>query len=331
MWPDVTPATTILRMRDRLFVNGGAAFTGNRSGTQSGFVPTSAQGANWASRDSLLFAASDRGLMAVTGFASNANMDLTPGEPTETIGVSGFVIGNKADRSVWGLYSDVQYEGGISGWGAEFAIKNRSGVDSTATPYLFVSGACGLWLVAGGDPSYGGAPTNPSNFAVGIGSSGGANCTWNKGIVFFQEGLTRDGSGYATAIEMALKDRIVWRMPGNFVGFDIRSEVSSSTGNVAIVASNNAVTMVGTGGATIGQFAHQASGVNFLQFYNGAAGAPAAVAAAGADADVDLRLIPKGTGVLRFGTHTGSADAPISGYITIKDSGGAVRKLAVIS
>jgi hypothetical protein len=42
-------------------------------------------------------------------------------------------------------------------------------------------------------------------------------------------------------------------------------------------------------------------------------------------------LTPKGAGAVRFGTLTASADAPITGYITIKDSDGTVRKLAVIT
>lgn len=332
-WPDLNSNTQMHRMQGRLFILEGVEFTGNRSGTQSGFIPTSTQGANWAPRDSALFVASDQGRMMVTGFASNANMDLTGGEPTETIGVAGFVIGNQTGRSVWGLYSDVQYAGGLSGWGVEFAIKNVSGVDTTATPDFFASGACGVWLVAGGDPTYGGAATNPSNFAVGIGGSGGANATWNKGIIVFEDGLTRDGSGYATALEMSLKHRVLWRNGSNNIAFDIRSEVTSATGNVAMVASNNAVTMVGTGGATIGQFAHQTNGVNFLQVANGANGSPVTLTAAigGTDTNLDLRFITQGTGVLRFGTHTGNADAPITGYITIKDSGGTTRKLAVIS
>ena len=52
-------------------------------------------------------------------------------------------------------------------------------------------------------------------------------------------------------------------------------------------------------------------------------------AASGA-ANGDIRLIPKGTGLVRFGTRTASADAPITGYIEIKDSGGTTRRLAVI-
>jgi len=74
-----------------------------------------------------------------------------------------------------------------------------------------------------------------------------------------------------------------------------------------------------------------ASAVNYLTISNAATTAGPLVAAVGSDTNVDLRLSGQGTGVLRFGTHTGNADAPITGYVTIKDSGGTIRKLAVIA
>ena len=49
------------------------------------------------------------------------------------------------------------------------------------------------------------------------------------------------------------------------------------------------------------------------------------------DENNDLGLLPHGTGKLKFGTHAASADVAVSGYITIKDAGGTIRKLAVIS
>jgi hypothetical protein len=36
-------------------------------------------------------------------------------------------------------------------------------------------------------------------------------------------------------------------------------------------------------------------------------------------------------GTLSYGTFTGNADAPVTGFITITDSGGTTRKLAVIA
>ena len=53
--------------------------------------------------------------------------------------------------------------------------------------------------------------------------------------------------------------------------------------------------------------------------------------AEGSAADIDLALQGKGAGTVRFGTLTSNADAPVTGYITIKDASGTLRKLAVIS
>lgn len=57
----------------------------------------------------------------------------------------------------------------------------------------------------------------------------------------------------------------------------------------------------------------------------------AAETAGTGDDNLDVRLTPAGTGNVRFGTHTATSDTAISGYIEIKDAGGTIRKLAVIS
>ena len=56
----------------------------------------------------------------------------------------------------------------------------------------------------------------------------------------------------------------------------------------------------------------------------------AETAGTGAD-DIDLTFTPSGTGVMKFGTHAGLAAETVTGYISIKDSGGTARKLAVVS
>jgi hypothetical protein len=47
-------------------------------------------------------------------------------------------------------------------------------------------------------------------------------------------------------------------------------------------------------------------------------------------ANGDIALTPQGTGNVRFGTYTGTISA-ITGYIEIKDSGGTIRRLAVVA
>lgn len=51
----------------------------------------------------------------------------------------------------------------------------------------------------------------------------------------------------------------------------------------------------------------------------------------GGSGNADLRLVPLGTGDVRFGANTVNADAPIIGYVTIKTDDGITRKLATIA
>jgi hypothetical protein len=54
-----------------------------------------------------------------------------------------------------------------------------------------------------------------------------------------------------------------------------------------------------------------------------------AISATGSGANLDLQLAPKGTGNIRFGTYTAGAATDSTGYITIKDAGGTLRKIMV--
>jgi hypothetical protein len=71
--------------------------------------------------------------------------------------------------------------------------------------------------------------------------------------------------------------------------------------------------------------------VNRLLARAAIAGAAPALEAVGTDTDIDLTLTPKGAGNVRFGTYTANMALTIQGYIEIKDSGGTLRKLAVIA
>lgn len=48
-------------------------------------------------------------------------------------------------------------------------------------------------------------------------------------------------------------------------------------------------------------------------------------------ADTDNQLTPKRAGYVRFGTHSALGAEVPSGYIEIKNAGGTVRKVAVVS
>jgi hypothetical protein len=70
--------------------------------------------------------------------------------------------------------------------------------------------------------------------------------------------------------------------------------------------------------------------VNFLQGAGAIAGSAPILSAQGSDTNIDISFVPKGTGLVSFGTYTGTA-LSIAGYIEIKDSGGTIRRLAVVA
>jgi hypothetical protein len=116
--------------------------------------------------------------------------------------------------------------------------------------------------------------------------------------------------------------------------------VSTTTVSNEITLGNSSITAfripgltitAGASALTIGsQFAvtNTASAVNYINATGGVTGASPTISAGGSDTNIDLALTPKGTGVLRFGTHTVGILAQ-SGYITIKDAAGTTRNLLV--
>ena len=124
------------------------------------------------------------------------------------------------------------------------------------------------------------------------------------------------------------------QVAGNIAGsgVTISSQGSDTNINFAFVSKGTgAHTFYSSAGNLLFAITPTASAVNYLQVTGGATGNAATFSAQGSDTNIDLALTPKGTGRVRFGTLTANADAPITGYIEVKDSAGNVRKLAVIA
>lgn len=113
-------------------------------------------------------------------------------------------------------------------------------------------------------------------------------------------------------------------------------------GNVSIGASTTTyasrltvtggdVSLSGIPGAEALRTVPVTSAVNRVEVRGATAGNAPGLTAAGSDTDIDLALTPKGTGRVRFGSHTAIGTETVTGYITIRDSGGTERKLAVVS
>ena len=94
---------------------------------------------------------------------------------------------------------------------------------------------------------------------------------------------------------------------------------------------SNQITLRTDGSTEQLRVSHVASAVNYVDITGAVTGSPVKVAAAGTDTNIDVHIDPKGSGVVRFGTHSAIGAETVTGYITIKDDGGTTRKIAVVS
>lgn len=118
---------------------------------------------------------------------------------------------------------------------------------------------------------------------------------------------------------------------GNDFNGNLTDFVNGGTDLSYRAASSNRHTFSNTNGVHLMVGGSTASVVNNLRIAGAATTAAPQVLAEGADTNIDLKLTPKGTGLVAFGTtRVSSTDAPVTGYIQIKDSTGTTYKLAII-
>jgi hypothetical protein len=185
-----------------------------------------------------------------------------------------------------------------------------------------------VWAVAGGDASYGGEPTNPSNTAFAAVSNAEQ---WNHALVAMDDALVRDGSGNASAIVLAQRHRIEWYAPGNEFAAYINSIVTDGDKVSGLQFVDDGQWFMTRGQRAFAVYNQAGSApANFLQVNSSASGSQPSLIAFGTDTNVDLKLVPQGAGLIRFGTHQGEINQAVCGSIAIKDAGGTTRKLAVL-
>jgi len=283
----------------------------------------------------------------VTGLhGSVKTSDSTGAAGTARIGVAGFGVNDFVGGSagVWGLYSTVVRQAASTGatQGMELDVANF-GPQVTIYPSTpFLAGlTAGIWCCTGGettDPSAGGSPGVAS---VGLAiiqndSQAVKTAKFDKGIMFHNAAINgADGTGGANvgiAIAFATGHSMTWfnnltqvtaeitNSGATFAGTDMRLDFS----DFGVLIQDRST---GKNAFSVQKTVNFANGISVLP---GLAGTPARIQAIG-ETNLNLVLEPKGTGVVQFGTHTGTADTAISGYIEIKDAGGTTRKLAIIT
>jgi len=246
------------------------------------------------------------------------------------IGEAACALSSGDDGSgTWARYTEVvRMPAGGTSFAEEIVAKNR-GSDVINNPYSIypAKSTIGHLFAGGGDNSQG-ASTAPSTCGILFAKNGN---TWNKGIVFSKDSIAgADGTtGFGTAISMGKGHIVNWFTPEGLVGAEITSQATLNTKRGAMLFNDNYT-----------EFRHGGTSITFLRKLNDAStgavalwsyGGNARVAAESTATDADLELIGKGAGHVKFGTHSALASETVSGYITIKDSSGTLRKVAVVS
>jgi hypothetical protein len=152
-----------------------------------------------------------------------------------------------------------------------------------------------------------------------------------RGLVFGATSLTgSDGvTGLAESITLAKGHTIQWWGAAGVATSSIYCEATTAAGGLRMRFSDNQLQLrEASGGKIVYQMFAPAGSVNYVSNRSSVTGAAVQVLAEGDDTNIDLQLLGKGLGTLSFGTYTAGVVAQ-AGYITVKDSGGTVRRLLV--
>lgn len=143
-----------------------------------------------------------------------------------------------------------------------------------------------------------------------------------NGISFRVSSSTAATVNYLEAVGAATGNRPSLNAGGTDANAGI-SFATKGTGDIRFVQNTGSTHFFGYNGV--------GTPVNQIGLNGGIAGNGVSIYAAGTDANIGISAVTKGTGRFQFGTHTGTVDVPISGFIEILDAGGTLRKLAVVT
>lgn len=241
------------------------------------------------------------------------------------LGLQGAATGNRPLIFAEGSDTDIPLDIWSKGTG-EIRLHTNLGVkqmqishtDSTVN-YLDATGAA-----AGNSPVFKSAGSN-TNVGMIISSKGTGNVNFyshDVGALQVQIGSVASAVNYINIGGAATGNNCVMSTQGSDSNIGL-TVYTQGSGAYKFMTNNNGQQQFG--------ITHTASAVNYLNVTGAATGAGPALQALGSDTNIDLNLTPKGSGVVRFGTHSALAAETVTGYITIKDSGGTSRKLAVVS
>lgn len=257
------------------------------------------------------------------------------------LSIAGGASGTGVTLTVGGDSSETNSSIVLSGKGTGDLFLGGSG--SSASAILLLDGAASLvngFTIAGGT-SGGGTPTitasgSDSNIAIGIAAKGTGN-TWfganSLAATLTLTGVASQANGFTLTGTTSGANSIGIAATGSDSNITVGMS-PKGTGNWFVGASS------ASAGLTVAGVASQANGLTITGTTSG--GGIATLSASGSDTNIDLVVVPKGSGTLRFNTTTaftansnvalsltalGPAaliSSTISKWLTVKDSAGGL-------
>lgn len=313
-WPDAVPAGVIQRQYDRVFIGGATLADGTLANVVKDWLETER---NFTTRNSQFATTSTIGQSAVLG-GSRTSDSLGVGS-MGCIGVSGYAINNNATQVQFayaGYFEARKKTGAGTTHGIEIDIVNQ-GAGGTVTPFAPapVGMTNALWLASGG----GVAGAVAASIGMGIINNG---TTFDRGILFQANAITgTDGvTGVGTAIAMAKGHVLTWFNSSGSPTTNLYSAAASSTIGSGMVFDDGSAKIINSSpGTTQFDVVYTATNVNYISPINADAGSGPSIRALGTDANIDIRLSPKGTGVLAvtYGSTVAAVPANFSATRTL--------------
>lgn len=318
----------IIRLVDRVFV--GHAATDHAGGLSpdvgTSWLSNSTDGAHYLLPNSTMLVMPEKRCYGIVA-AVKTDLEAVAGS---AIAFGGIAINDATGVNAvpaWGFIAEIQHETqDEKTWGIEIALKNASGQGTTLNPYSATPTnlTTGLLLAGGGDNAFGLSATHPCTAGIVFGTGNAKG--WNSGIVFRSSSIPT-----GDAIQLPHSYRMAWYDSTGGKSAEITSTNNTPGALVRLNMLANGFNFLNNSGNSAFYIATAPTHVNRIQLNSNVAGAQPIIEAAGIDTNIDLQLIAKGTGNIRFGTYTASSDVAVNGYVTIKDAGGTTRKLATIA
>jgi hypothetical protein len=218
------------------------------------------------------------------------------------------------DGNGWGFIIEAQHETSTTyTFAQEIALKNASGVDVVSTPYSNPANTTrGILMAGGGDNSFGPVATDPCT--VGITFSTTNSTGWNTGIEFRQNSIP---GSEPEAISFANSHAMRWYEAAGGVSAVIKSVNNTADAKLTLQFQNGGLNLSNNSGNSAFLVATSPTAENRIQLAANEAGSAPQVSAAGTDTNIDLRLTPKGSGLVRLnGGATITGDTMLGGGVT---------------